>query len=287
MSKRVLLQMDSDDHPSSFDSIVAIDAGVDKLLTYGNVQATTITSLVYGAIFTRGGDDLCNTAIYIGGSNVDDAESLLRAARRAFFGDIRVSLMLDPNGCNTTASAAVVAASRHAKFAGSKAVVLGGTGPVGRRVARLLCHDGATVVLTSRTQERADAACKDILVDCPNGKLTGASPMTSTQKHQVFKDAQIVIACGAAGVELVSKEMIGQISTLQVAIDLNAVPPTGIGGIGIADKGKVMGNAVAYGALGVGGLKMRTHKAAIRSLFESNDKVLDAAEIYAIAKSLG
>ena len=36
------------------------------------------------------------------------AERLLAAARKAFFGPFRVSVMLDPNGCNTTAAAAVV-----------------------------------------------------------------------------------------------------------------------------------------------------------------------------------
>ena len=136
MSPRILLQLDCDVQPSSFDSIVAIDAGVDQLLRYGGVQVTSVLSLVHGAMFTRGGDDLKRTAIFIGGSDVDVAERLMTACRNAFFGPIRVSVMLDANGCNTTAAAAVVAASRHVDLAGTKAVVLGGTGPVGRRVAQ-------------------------------------------------------------------------------------------------------------------------------------------------------
>ena len=53
---------------------MAIDSGVDHLLQYGNVQAESVTSLVHGAMFTRGGEDLSQTAIFIGGSNVHAAE---------------------------------------------------------------------------------------------------------------------------------------------------------------------------------------------------------------------
>ncbi|MCG8653751.1 MAG: bifunctional NADP-dependent methylenetetrahydromethanopterin dehydrogenase/methylenetetrahydrofolate dehydrogenase, partial [Pirellulales bacterium] len=70
MTKRILLQLDCDAHPSSFDSVVAIDAGVDQLLRYGDVQVTNVTPLVHGAMFTRGPKDLKNTAIFVGGSNV-------------------------------------------------------------------------------------------------------------------------------------------------------------------------------------------------------------------------
>jgi methylenetetrahydrofolate/methylenetetrahydromethanopterin dehydrogenase (NADP+) len=35
-----------------------------------------------------------------------------------------------------------------------------------------------------------------------------------------------------------------------------------------------------FGAVGVGGTKMKIHKAAVARLFERNDQVLDAEEIY-------
>ena len=69
---------------------------------------------------------------------------------------------------------------------------------------------------------------------------------------------------------------------LQVAIDLNAVPPAGIGGIQPQDKAAERDGQICYGAIGVGGTKMKIHKAAIRRLFKANDLVLDAEEIYAL-----
>lgn len=287
MGKRILIQLDSDPQPSVFDSVVAVDSDVDHLLQYGAVQTTNVTPLVHGAMFTRGGDDMKNTAIFIGGSDVDAAEMLMKACQDAFFGPVRVSLMLDANGCNTTASAAVVAASRHAELNGSVAVVLGGTGPVGRRVAQLLARDGAQVRLTSRSLDRATIATRDVERKVAGENVTPMEVRNHDQINNALDQASIVFACGAAGIELVSEETIRSLPSLKVAIDLNAVPPAGIGGVGVTDKAKELGSGVGYGAIGVGGLKMKTHRAAIQAMFERNDLVLDADEIYAIAKQIG
>ena len=70
----------------------------------------------------------------------------------------------------------------------------------------------------------------------------------------------------------------------KVAIDLNAVPPLGVEGVGVGDKGVDQAGVICYGAIGVGDTKMKVHRAALASLFESNDKILDAEEIYQIAQ---
>lgn len=286
MTQRILLQIDADQQPSSFDSVVAIDAGVDQLLCYGAVDADALTSLVHGAMFTRGGDDLKRTAIFVGGSDVSNAERIFERVQQTFFGPVRVSVMLDANGCNTTAAAAVVTAAKHQPLAGARAIVLGGTGPVGRRVAELLAQENAQVVLASRSQQRAAEACEQIAAKHQTAQLTAAATHTQDQLERAIEGAAVVVACGAAGVELADEATLKELSSLAVAIDLNAVPPAGIGGVSAMDKAVAHGHGVAYGAIGVGGLKMRTHKAAIKSLFEQNDRVLNASEIYAIAKSI-
>ena len=43
---------------------------------------------------------------------------------------------------------------------------------------------------------------------------------------------------------------------------------------------------ICYGALGVGGTKMKIHKAAIAKLFAANNAVLDVEEIYNLALQL-
>ena len=82
----ILIQLDTDPQPSVFDRVVAVDAGVEQLFSYGGVTPETVTPLVHGAIFTRGPGDLKNTAIFVGGSDVSTGETLVKAIRKAFFG---------------------------------------------------------------------------------------------------------------------------------------------------------------------------------------------------------
>ncbi|MBM4000729.1 MAG: SDR family NAD(P)-dependent oxidoreductase [Planctomycetes bacterium] len=289
MTARVLVQLDSDPHPSLFDSMVAIDAGVERLLTYGGIAAADVRGLVHGAMFTRGPEQLHHTAIFIGGSDVALGERLFDEVRQSFLGTMRVSVLLDANGANTTAAAAVLAASRHVRLEGARAAVVGGTGPVGRRAARLLAHQGADVTVVSRQADRAAEVCGEIRSKFASDSVAGEGdvrPSAMSDLDAVVRDARVVIAAGAAGARLVSEATWRRSPALRVLIDLNAVPPAGVEGIERLDRGTLRDPVVCYGAIGVGGTKMKIHRAAVRRLFERNDLVLDAEEVLSIAQSL-
>ena len=286
--KSILVQLDTDVQPSVFDRVVAVDAGIDQLFAYGGVTPEMVESLVHGAIFTRGIPDLSSTAIFVGGSDVSAGERVFAAVQAAFFGPMRVSVMMDANGSNTTAAAAVLRARRHVTLAGSLAVVLGGTGPVGQRAAELLALEGARVRVGSRRLERAAATCKTIA-----GRVEGAElePIETGDSDSVsvaaaLSGAATVIAAGATGVQLISAVTLAAATDLQVAIDLNAVPPLGIEGVEMTDKAVETAGVVRYGAIGVGGTKMQIHTAALKRLFDANDGVLDTEAIYRIGESL-
>ncbi len=286
MSKpKILLMLDSDPQPSVFDAVVAVDAGADVLLRHGQITPAEVRDLVYGAIFTRGGDDLRNTAIFIGGSDVAAGEALLKAVEKTFFGP-RVSVMLDANGANTTAAAAVLSAFKHVAAPDMHALVLAGTGPVGQRVARLLAGLGARVRLASRSLERAAQAVQNITRLLPQAQIEPVATDSEPTTAKALADINVVFAAGAAGVQLLSAEARGQATALQVAIDLNAVPPVGLEGIQPQDKAEPRGNVTAYGALGVGGLKMKIHKACLKRLFEAPRHTLDAESILEIGREL-
>ena len=287
MSKpKILIQFDSDPHPSVFDAVVAVDSGVDHLLQYAALEPTQVRDLTHGAMFTRGPQDLQNTAIFIGGSNVAKGEDLLAAVKRCFFGPMRVSVLLDANGANTTAAAAVIAAARHLKLSDTTATVLAATGPVGQRVARLLAGQGATVRLASRSVERAAEVVQKLSAKLPSAKLSAVQTMNADETAQAIDGVQLVIAAGAAGIELLSKDTREAAKSLRVAIDLNAVPPVGIAGVDAGDKAKEHGGVICYGALGVGGTKMKIHRAALQQLFTANNLVLDAEEVLQIGQQL-
>ena len=287
--RKILIQLDSDSHASTFDSIVAIDAGVDQLLTLSAVSTVEIQSLVHGAMFTRGGNDLKNTALFFGGSDVQQTESLVRAAIKTFFGPVRVSLMSDPNGSNTTAAAAVISVEKHVALSGQVVTVLAATGPVGRRIVELAATLGANVRACSRRLSRAEEVANRIVASSrpiPADRIVPMQTDSHTDMINAIDGSNVVFSAGASGVEMLGEQWLELANKPAVAVDLNAVPPVGIHSIEITDKAVARNKVVCYGAVGVGGLKMKIHRECIAQLFQSNDRVLEVHEIYEIGKRL-
>ncbi len=288
MKPAVLLQLDPDPQPSVFDALVAVDSGVDHLLRHGGVTPAAVRDLVHGLLFTRGPAELHRSAIFVGGSDVAAGEAILKAVVESFFGPFRVSVLFDASGANTTAAAAVLAArsGMDGSLAGVEAAVLGATGPVGQRVARLLANEGATIAVGSRSLDRARAVAESLA----RGGKPAPRPFATDSPESIvaaLRDIPLVIAAGAAGACLLSTAVRSQLPALKVAIDLNAVPPVGIEGVEAIDKGADRDGVRAWGALGVGGTKMKIHRKALGSLFEANDRVLDAEEVLLLAFSRG
>jgi methylenetetrahydrofolate/methylenetetrahydromethanopterin dehydrogenase (NADP+) len=283
--KKLLLQLDSDKHPSSFDRIVAFDAGADEVLSYSQVTVEDIPGLVQGGFFTRGIPDLKNTAVWIGGSKVPVGEALLKAVQETFFGPFNLSLMLDSNGCNTTAATGVAKIVKALDVRGQKVVVGAGTGPVGMRAAGLLALEEADVILTSRREDGAQAAA-DIVNKRFKVSVRGARLADDASAREVLDGAVALFTCGAAGAQIVSKAVWTDIPSLKLIADINAVPPLGIESIDMNDNGQEREGRISFGALGIGGRKMRVHRTCVARLFEANDVVMDAEQVYAVAKEL-
>ncbi len=285
--KRILIQLDTDVHASVFDAVVAIDAGVERLLQYSNVKPEEVRDLVHGAMYTRGPLDLKNTAIFVGGSNVAHGEVIFDIARETMSEPFTTSIMLDSSGANSTAAAAVLSASQHIPLAGSTALVLAATGPVGQRVCRILSNELCKVYVASRSIERS-IECVDRLLQlgADPSRVVAISTTDDAWYAQAIENSEMVFACGAAGIRLMTAEELASAPKLKVAIDLNAVAPVGLEGIGIMDKAVVRKGRVDYGALGVGGLKMKIHKASVAALFESNTKSLDCQEMLTVGRDI-
>lgn len=283
----ILVQLDTDPQPSVFDGVVAVDSGVGHLFRHGGVTPQNVRDLVYGALFTRGPADLQNTALFIGGSDVTAGEAVLDAVKATFFGGFRVSVLLDANGANTTAAAAVLAALEGSggSLQGVPAAVLAATGPVGQRVARLLSRLGATVAVGSRSLDRARSTA-ETLAEATGGQFTPFSTADPAELAAGLAGASVVVAAGASGVTLLPASIRQGLKSLKVAIDLNAVPPLGIEGVKSTDKSTDRDGLKAWGALGVGGTKMKIHKKAVQELFLANDKVLDAEEVLELGRTL-
>jgi hypothetical protein len=271
--KKLLFLLDTDPYPSVFDTVVAYDGGADRVAGYANVTPDNVGALVDGTIFTRGGKDKQNTAIFVGGGDMGKGEVLFAAVKKKFFGPFRVSAMLDSNGSNTTAAAGVALMEKAGKLKGKKAVVLAGTGPVGMRAAAFFGQEGADVTITSRAKSRAEHAAKAIEKRF-GVKVTPLEAVDDAARANASKDAIIVFAAGAIGVQLLKAADWQNNANTKLLADVNAQPPLGIEGVEATDKAKERSGKIVFGALGIG------------KLFESSEGVLDAEEIYALAKEM-
>jgi methylenetetrahydrofolate/methylenetetrahydromethanopterin dehydrogenase (NADP+) len=283
--KRLLLLLDSDPMPNSYDIIVGYDGGADHIVSYGGITPDNVGALIDGAVFTRGPSEKRHTAVFIGGANMATGEELLAAVTKRFFGNFRVSVMLDSNGSNTTAAAGVAQIAKAVPLAGKKVVVLAGTGPVGLRAAALFAKEGAQVSLTSRDKQRAEAACQ-LLQTRFGGSPIPLAAVDNDARGATIRGADIVFAAGAIGVELLEERHWRDEWNIELIADCNAAPPLGVGGINSTDKGNTRQQKLAFGALGIGGLKLKLHRACIAQMFQSPDQVLDAEEIFALAKTM-
>jgi hypothetical protein len=284
--RKLLLQLDSSRLPSVFDQVVAFDAGADSIMSYGGVTEGDVRDLIHGCIFTRGPKDLHNTAVWIGGNNMSAGEQLLAMAQDALFDPFRVSIMLDSNGSNTTAVAAVVKIEQAlGDLRDKKVVILAGTGPVGQRAAGLLASDGARVTITSRKPEQGEKARQFISARF-NVQVEAVTMNDPSLLPGILDGADVLLNSGPAGVQMAPKAAWTAVKTLKAAVDLNAVPPLGIEGVEVNDAGEKRHGVTAYGAFGVGNFKTKLHKACVARLFTRNDLVLDAEAIADVGREL-
>src|SRR5437870_2640085 len=285
--RKLLLQLDSSRLPSVFDRVVAYDGGADEVMSYGGIVDSDVRDLIHGCIFTRGAKDLKNTAVFVGGADIAAGEQLLAAATKAMFKPFTVSAMLDSNGSNTTAVAAVAKMVQAAgsDVRGKHVLIVAGTGPVGIRAAGLFAKAGADVCITSRKADAGERA-RDLVLKRFGGKVRAIAMADASEAVRACERAELLLNAGPAGVMLVPKRAWANRPGLKVVADVNAVPPLGIEGVEATDDGVTKDGVVCLGALAVGNLKMKVHKACIARLFERNDLVLDAETIADVAREL-
>ena len=259
---------------SPFDVNMAADAGYQIITPYTDVGLAGVTALTQDAIFSRGPKGVARTGIFIGGRDALLAADMLERAQSAMFKPFVVSLMADPSGAYTTAAAMLAcveaALLRHHRLAlsGQTVLVLGGTGPVGRIAAVLAAQAGALVRIASHS---GLAAAKKAAHDTAarfGVSLEGVSCSDRAALRSELAEAGVVLACAAAGVQVVAPEDLAFAQTLKVAADVNAVAPEGIAGVGVMDDAKPLAGvsgAVGIGALAVGNVKYQTqHRLLVR-----------------------
>ncbi|EGL54598.1 NAD(P)-dependent methylenetetrahydromethanopterin dehydrogenase [Methylophaga thalassica] len=300
MSKRSIIHMlNPMKHNSPFDINMALDAGYDVLIPYSHVELSEVAGLTQDAIFSRGPSGVKKTGMFIGGRDIGLAMDMLDSAKKSMVPPFEISVFADPSGAFTTAAALVACVERELKskfqqeLKGAKAVVFGGTGPVGIATAVIAALQGAETAIVDHFSidtalEFAAEAKKRYGVD-----LRGTTAASDADKARLLSDADIVFCAAKAGVQVLNASVLRDATKLKVAGDVNAVSPLGIEGVKLMDFGAPLTHAtnspdaVGIGALAIGDIKYKLQQALLRETLESEKPVyLDFRNAFEGARKL-
>ncbi len=297
MPKRSILHMfDPMPNNSPFDVNMALDTGFDVLMPYNNVKLESIHGLTQDAIFSRSPAGIKRTGIFIGGRDMGLAMDMISKAQEAMVPPFEVSVLADPSGAFTTAAALVACVEKqliqhHDKqLKDCKALVFGGTGPVGIATGVIASLAGANTTLVDHMSlDTAIDAATEYNRRC-HSTLSGIKAGSDEEKSALIADADIIFCTAKAGIQVISTEVLAQAKTLKVAGDVNAVPPAGIAGIGAKDNGIILNKpegAIGIGALAIGNVKYRLQHILLELILQTDDPVyLDFREAFKKAQEI-
>ncbi|MBB3769846.1 methylene-tetrahydromethanopterin dehydrogenase [Angulomicrobium tetraedrale] len=281
-------------HVSPFDVNMAVDAGYATILPYSGVTLDEMADLTQDMMFSRSPEAAPRTGLFIGGKDASLALDMAAKAKSVLFAPFEISIFVDPAGSFTTAAAMVAEVERRLRpthpegIKGVKVQVYGATGVVGGIAGVIAAQAGAEVTLVSHRDVEAVAAKARDFKQRFGVDLASASASSEDEKRALLPGTQVVLACGRAGVEILSADALAAARDLLVAADVNAVPPAGIAGIDAhADAKPLAGGAVGIGALTIGHLKYRVqHELLARMRVATQALTIGFEDAFALARSL-
>lgn len=300
MSKRSIIHMlNPMKHNSPFDINMALDAGYDVLIPYQHVELEEVSGLTQDAIFSRGPSGVKKTGMFIGGRDIGLAMDMLEAAKKAMVPPFEISVFADPSGAFTTAAALVACVERELKknfnkgYEGTKAVVFGGTGPVGLATAVIAALQGADTTIVDHFSIDTALEFSEEAKRRYGVELRATTAASDADKARLLSDAEVVFSAAKAGIQVLNSSVLSDAKSLKVAGDVNAVSPLGIEGIKLMDFGaplthaKNSTDAVGIGALAVGDVKYKLQQALLKQTLEAEKPVyLDFRNAFEGARKL-
>jgi hypothetical protein len=290
--KTVFVFLDTDKFCSPFDMLVAIDAFPDSMIfKYENVTGDDAAKIVFDALFPRGPLGAAHTKIFINGSNFEMVEQVVAATQKSMasapWGN---SIIVDPRGAYSTAAGAVAKTlglsleKDYGTLEGKNVTVLAGTGPVGQTAARIYATEKANVLITSRTLAKGQAVADKINKEVGTQRVKVIEVSKPEQTAAAVKDAEIILAAGAGGIQLLSTADLKSAKKCKIVADINAIKPVGVEGLDSNDDGKELNKVFGIGALAIGKLKIKVETDMIKRATEAPQGLFDYAIAYDIAK---
>ncbi len=280
-------------HVSPFDVNMAVDAGYTTIVPYPRVALNEVRDLTQDMMFSRPPRAAPRTGLFIGGKDAALALDMAAEAKASIFPPFEISIFPDPAGSFTTAAAMIakveqaLLAVRPAGLSGAKVQIYGATGVVGSIAAVIAAQAGAAVTLVSH---REIAAVEEKAADFKTRfgvDLACAAAVTDAEKAELVPEAEVILATGKAGVEILNPAHLEAARQLIVAADVNAVPPAGIAGIGAHDAAAPLPHGIGIGALAIGNLKYAVQHEILKQMRDTTTPMfVDLPAVFALARTL-
>ena len=288
---KILHMLDPRANVSPFDINMAVDAGYEVVVPYPGVAAGDVAGLVQDAIFSRPPGRYNDTGIFIGGHDVNLAADMLEQARGAMAPPFEAAVLADPSGAFTTSVALVALVAKHLRarsgtgLEGRDVRILGG-GPIGLCAAVLVARQGGRptlVRLTEMTSARAEPV--ERFARRYGVELPWTTGRDDAEKRAALESAEIAVCCARAGVQVLSADLMAQCAKLEIAADVNAVPPAGVEGLPVTGDGaELPSGALGIGALAIGGIKYQVQRGLLKRMMRADHAVvLDFPDAFDLA----
>lgn len=297
-SDKICYFFDTDDNASPFDINMAYDAGFDIVVPISRMTAEQVPKLVQDAIFSR--KPGAPTTFFIGGSNVKEGENIAKKVIKSLVSPFECPVIIDPRGSHTTASAVVamtisIADKKHSiKDMKGKKIVIFGAGPVGRIAAILAAKINCDTYLVESWDKSSKKFIEDLAKELTEEAGEGATDIKGVfapdaeERFEIAKDADIIWSLAAAGVEILSEDLMQRLKGKKIVVDINLVPPYGIEGIRPKHKNEeIYPGIFGIGALALGRLKSNSEGQILKEATTTKGlKVFNYNYAFEVAKKL-
>ncbi len=280
-------------HVSPFDVNMAADAGYLTIAQYSRVKLEEVRDLTQDMMFSRAPQAAPRTGLFIGGKDAALAFDMANEAKASIFPPFEISIFPDPAGSFTTAAAMIAKVEqalvkvRADGLKGAKVQIYGATGVVGSVAAVIAASAGADVTLVSHREVSAvEEKARDIKTRFGLDVACTAA-VTDADKAALVPSAEVILATGKAGVEILNAAHLEAAKNLIVAADVNAVPPAGIAGIGAHDAAAQLPHGIGIGALAIGNLKYAVQHTLLKRMCETTTPLfIDLPVVFELARTL-
>lgn len=294
MTKRILYFLTPGENISPFDVTMAADSGFDMVVPLLKVELKNVTAIIQDAIFCRPPKRFNDTGIFIGGRDIHLAADMFENAKNAMVGPFQVGVFADPNGAYTTSGSIVALVDQalkkhHGLGLAGRTVAVFGTGPVGICTAVLAAKQGAKVKLCQLLADD-DKRYAETFFDRYDVNVEYCPTLTNQQKTDSIENTEVIVCAARAGIRILEGSL-NNAKKLLVVADSNAVPPSGVIGVGLNDAGNEVeyknGTFRSIGPMTIGNLKYKTQFGLFGQL-QTSEKVsfIDFSDAYNHALSL-